>query len=43
MVNVLAIAIMSRLQRLVIVFGEEEDKEALLAELGQNLELTDCL
>lgn len=42
MVNVLAIVIMSRLERLVFVFGEEEDKEALLAELGQNLELTDC-
>lgn len=42
MVNVLAIAIMSRLERLVIVIGEEEDKEELLAEFGQNLEWTDC-
>lgn len=32
---------MSPLERLVIVFGEEEDKESLLAELGRTIELTD--
>lgn len=32
---------MKQVERLVVVFGEEEDKDALLKELGRVFELTD--
>lgn len=39
--NVLEFVMVSRAERLLVVFGEEEDKDALLTELGLTVKLTD--